>query len=43
MSQKAVEVGYEIMNGKKPQETTILVPVKLITRGNVADYTGWTK
>jgi ribose transport system substrate-binding protein len=43
MSQKAVEVGYEIMNGKKPQETTILVPVKLITRDNVADYTGWTK
>jgi ribose transport system substrate-binding protein len=43
MSQKAVEVGYEIMNGKKPQETTILVPVKLITRDNVADYVGWTK
>jgi ribose transport system substrate-binding protein len=43
MSQKAVEVGYEIMNGKKPQETTILVPVKLITRDNVADYIGWTK
>jgi len=43
MAQKAVEVGCEIMNGKKPEKGTILIPVKLITRDNVNQYTGWTK
>src|SRR6202022_1934242 len=43
MAQKAVEVGYDIMQGKKPEETTILIPVKLITRDNVNEYTGWTR
>jgi ribose transport system substrate-binding protein len=43
MAQKAVEVGYDILQGKKPQERTILIPVKLITRDNVSDYTGWTR
>ena len=43
MSQKAVEVGAEIMKGKKPETDTILIPVKLITRDNVNDYQGWTK
>jgi ribose transport system substrate-binding protein len=43
MSQKAVEVGYEIINGKKPEKDLILIPVKLITRDNVDQYTGWTK
>ncbi len=43
MAQKAVEVGYEIMNGKKPEETTILIPVELVTRDNVDSYVGWTK
>ena len=35
MAKKAVEVGYGVMNGKKPEQETILVPVKLITRENV--------
>ena len=26
MAQKAVEIGYEIMNGKKPAEPMILMP-----------------
>jgi ribose transport system substrate-binding protein len=43
MAQKAVEVGYDIMQGKKPAETTILIPVKLITRDNVNEFTGWTR
>jgi ribose transport system substrate-binding protein len=43
MAEKAVEVGYVIMNGKKPEETTILIPVQLITRDNVDSYVGWTK
>jgi ribose transport system substrate-binding protein len=43
MAQKAVETGYDILQGKKPIEETILIPVKLITRDNVSDYTGWTR
>ncbi len=43
MAQKAVEVGYDIMQGKKPEKETILIPVKLITRDNVNEYTGWTR
>jgi ribose transport system substrate-binding protein len=43
MAKKAVEVGYGVMNGKKPEQETILVPVKLITRENVNEYQGWTK
>jgi ribose transport system substrate-binding protein len=43
MAQKAVEVGYDIMQGKKPQKDTILIPVRLVTRDNVDEYTGWTR
>jgi ribose transport system substrate-binding protein len=43
MAEKAVEVGADIMQGKKPEKDTILIPVKLITRENVNDYQGWTK
>jgi ribose transport system substrate-binding protein len=43
MAQKAVEVGYEIMQGKKPEKDIILIPVKLVTRDNVDEYTGWTR
>ena len=43
MAQKAVEVGYDILQGKKPEKDTILIPVKLITRDNVNEYTGWTR
>ena len=43
MAQKAVEVGYDIMQGKKPEKDLILIPVKLITRENVDEYTGWTR
>ena len=42
MAQKAVEVGYEILQGKQPAQTTILIPAELITRDNVAQYKGWT-
>ncbi len=41
MTQKAVQVGNDILYGKKPAEETILIPVKLITRDNVGDYKGW--
>ena len=43
MSQKAVEIGYDCMNGKKPAEELTLIPVDLITKDNVDQYKGWTK
>jgi ribose transport system substrate-binding protein len=43
MAQKAVEVGYDIMQGRKLEKDTILIPVKLITRDNVNEYAGWTR
>lgn len=43
MAQKAVEAGYDVFQGKKPAQETILIPVKLITRDNVNDYAGWTR
>lgn len=42
MAAKAVEVGNNIVQRKPPKESTILIPVKLITRDNVAEYKGWT-
>jgi len=42
MAEKAVEVGYQIMQGKKPEQDVILIPSRLITRDNVAQYKGWT-
>jgi ribose transport system substrate-binding protein len=41
IAQKAVEIGYDIMNGKKPAEPMTLLPSTLITRTNVKDYKGW--
>lgn len=42
MAARGVEVGYEILQGNPPEETTILIPTELITRENLADYQGWT-
>jgi len=42
MAEKAVEIGYEIMQGHPPSERRILVPVTLVTRDNVGAYRGWT-
>jgi ribose transport system substrate-binding protein len=41
MGQQAVQIGYEIMNGKKPDNPEILMPSILVTKDNVADYKGW--
>ncbi|HEY5894848.1 MAG TPA: ABC transporter substrate-binding protein [Chthoniobacterales bacterium] len=43
MAQKAVQIGYDAMNGKKPEQPLTLIPVKLITRDNVGSYVGWTR
>jgi ribose transport system substrate-binding protein len=41
MTKTAVRVGNDILYGKKPAQSTILIPVKLITRDNVSRYPGW--
>jgi ribose transport system substrate-binding protein len=43
MAAKAVTIGYNIMNGKKPAQKLTLIPVRLITKQNVAEYKGWTR
>jgi ribose transport system substrate-binding protein len=43
MAQRAVEAGYAVLQGKKLDQDTILIPVKLISRDNVDEYTGWTR
>lgn len=41
MAEIGVRLGYDIMNGKQPEERLTLVPPKLITRDNVGEYRGW--
>ncbi len=41
MTRKAVQVGNDILHGKRPANPDILIPVKLITRENVSEYPGW--
>lgn len=43
MAEKAVAIGYNIMNGEKPAQEHTLIPVQLITKKNVADYKGWSE
>ena len=42
MAQRGVEVGYEIMQGKRPAEPIQLMTPKLVTPENVGEYQGWT-
>ena len=41
MSKTAVQVGNDILHGKKPPLANILIPVKLVTRDNVSTSKGW--
>jgi ribose transport system substrate-binding protein len=41
MGRLAVQIGVDIMNGKKPENPMILLPSTLVTRDNVKDYKGW--
>ncbi len=43
MGKLAVETGYKIMNGTKPEDPMILMPSQLVTRDNVGSYQGWTR
>ncbi|CAM2163620.1 hypothetical protein PSAC2689_120001 [Paraburkholderia sacchari] len=42
MAQTAVQVGYDIMNGKKPADPMIQMTPQLVTRDNVGSYKGWS-
>ncbi|WP_316672054.1 ABC transporter substrate-binding protein [uncultured Tolumonas sp.] len=42
MASKAVEIGYNILQGKPAPKEPVLIPVTLIDRNNVKDYKGWT-
>src|SRR6516162_1206600 len=43
MAQEAVQIGYNLMQDKKPEQPLTLIPVELITKENVDQYKGWTK
>lgn len=43
MGKMAVQIGYDIMNDKKPENPVVLMPSKLVTRDNVGEYQGWTR
>ncbi|MGL4858665.1 MAG: ABC transporter substrate-binding protein [Enterobacteriaceae bacterium] len=42
MAAKAVEMGYQIMQGQPAPSAPVLIPVTLIDRDNIKDYKGWT-
>ena len=41
IGKEAVDLGVEILNGKRPDKTTDLIDPKLVTRDNVSQYPGW--
>jgi ribose transport system substrate-binding protein len=41
MASLAVEIGYGIMNGKRPAKPVVLIPTPAITKQNVLAYKGW--
>jgi ribose transport system substrate-binding protein len=43
MAAQAVEVGYEIMNGKRPAQAVTLLPTPAVTKDNLSSYAGWVK
>jgi ribose transport system substrate-binding protein len=42
MAQTAVKIGNDLLNDKPPTEAVTLLAPKLITRDNVAAYSGWS-
>ena len=42
MAQKAVTVGYDILNGRRPDNPMMLMEPTLVTRENVNAYKGWS-
>lgn len=42
MAAKAVEIGYEILQGKPAPTGPVLIPVTMIDKNNIGSYKGWT-
>ena len=42
MAAKAVEIGYDILQGKPAPKEPVLIPVTMIDKNNVGSYKGWT-
>ena len=42
MAAKAVEIGYDILQGKPAPKEPVLIPVTLIDKNNIGTYKGWT-
>ena len=40
LGSNSAQIGYDIFNGKKPDNPTILIPVQLLTKANINDYKG---
>ncbi|CAH2599164.1 ABC transporter substrate-binding protein [Rhodovastum atsumiense] len=41
MGRLAVEVGNQILNGKKPENPMVLMPSRIVDRSNIGEYKGW--
>jgi ribose transport system substrate-binding protein len=41
MATMAVKIGNDILGGKKPEKSVVLLDPALVTRDNVAEYKGW--
>jgi ribose transport system substrate-binding protein len=41
MVRRAVQVAQDLVAGRPPAQTTILIPSELVTREDVAQYPGW--
>ena len=42
MAAKAVEIGYQILQGQPAPTEPVLIPVSMIDRDNIGGYKGWT-
>jgi len=42
MAGMALELGYKVLQGEKPEQDTVLLDPQLITAENVNEYKGWT-
>jgi ABC-type sugar transport system, periplasmic component len=42
MAGQALQLGVDVLNGKKPAEPVVLLDPQLITSENLKDYKGWT-
>ena len=43
MAADGVKIGFDIMNGRAPKDKVKLLPVPLVTKANLKDYSGWVK